>query len=128
MKRLFGHGNREETSPEPSEPPAGRARFVPIESGEDLKAILEGAGPSLVFLHDPWCPISGRAAEEMERTGRDVPTIDVAARRDLSAIVAEFTGVRHESPQAIVLRDGRVTWTASHRGVTAKAVLEALSE
>ena len=36
--------------------------------------------------------------------------------------VAQKLGVRHETPQALVIRDRRVVWAASHFRVTAKAV------
>ena len=38
------------------------------------------------------------------------------------------TGVAHESPQALVLRNGRVAWHASHWQVTADSVAAALRE
>ena len=52
---------------------------------------------------------------------------EVLVREDraLSLAVAERTGVRHESPQAILLDGGRPIWHASHRDVTAAAVAEA---
>jgi bacillithiol system protein YtxJ len=50
--------------------------------------------------------------------------IDVLAQRDLSDHVAARAGIRHESPQAIVLRRGSPVWSASHRGVTAAAIAQ----
>jgi bacillithiol system protein YtxJ len=35
---------------------------------------------------------------------------------------------RHESPQVIVLRQGRAIWSASHDAITAQAVATALQE
>jgi len=34
--------------------------------------------------------------------------------------------VRHESPQVLILKEGRVVWHASHYGVTATAVAREL--
>jgi bacillithiol system protein YtxJ len=42
--------------------------------------------------------------------------------------VAVTTGVRHQSPQAILLRDGRAVWNGSHGGITAEALERALAE
>ena len=39
--------------------------------------------------------------------------------RPLSLVVAERTGVRHESPQVICLVGGRAAGRASHREITA---------
>lgn len=49
-----------------------------------------------------------------------VHTISVLAERALSRRIAAWTEVRHESPQVIVLRHGRVVTAASHEQVTAE--------
>jgi bacillithiol system protein YtxJ len=84
-------------------------------------------GTTPIFLHDPWCPLSARAFRQMERLGSELPTLDVAKHRLLSKEIERRTGVRHESPQVIVLRDAVAVWDASHGKVTAEAVRQALS-
>jgi bacillithiol system protein YtxJ len=37
-----------------------------------------------------------------------------------------MTGIRHETPQVIVFKDGKAVWNASHFDVKAGAVLKAL--
>lgn len=82
--------------------------------------------PVLVFKHDPWCIVSIVAQRELSRLGGAIPTIDVAGSKPLSLGLADRTGVRHQSPQVLILRDGRVAWSASHSAVTADAVARAL--
>jgi bacillithiol system protein YtxJ len=48
--------------------------------------------------------------------------IDVLSQRPLSQRLAADLGIRHESPQAIVLQDGKPVWHASHYDVTADAL------
>jgi bacillithiol system protein YtxJ len=48
--------------------------------------------------------------------------------RDLSRDVATRTGVRHETPQALVLRNGRAVWAASHFDISADSVEQAVRE
>ena len=79
----------------------------------------------VLFNHDPWCPISGRAFREISRMERDVAIVDVSRARDVTAAIAKRTGVRHESPQVIVLQGGREVWNASHFAITAEAVDQA---
>ncbi len=84
----------------------------------------------LVFKHSRICPESGRAFAEYEAfhaAHPDVPTawIDVIGDRPWSRRVAAATGVTHESPQALLVRDGRVVWHASHGGVTRAALAAA---
>jgi bacillithiol system protein YtxJ len=52
----------------------------------------------------------------------------VQRAREVSREVEARTGVRHESPQALILRGGEAVWSASHWRVTAEAVESALRE
>lgn len=97
--------------------PAGQA---------NLEAALTADGTHVIFLHDPWCPISDRANAEMERVEHPMVVVDVSTQRSLSRLVADRTQVRHESPQVFVVKDGRVTWHASHGRITRRAVTAAL--
>ncbi|MGH9944594.1 MAG: bacillithiol system redox-active protein YtxJ, partial [Pyrinomonadaceae bacterium] len=85
--------------------------------------------PVLVFKHSLTCPISSAAYEEMSRLSPavvpELALVVVQRARDISAQVATRTGVRHESPQAVVLHKGTVVWSASHFDVTADAVEQA---
>ena len=81
----------------------------------------------VLFLHDYWCPVSTRAYDEMCQVAGDVALVDVAEHRDLTASIAQRTGVKHESPQVLILVDGASRWDASHFKVTAEAVSEAIA-
>lgn len=83
----------------------------------------------LLFKHSPTCPISAAAFAEYERWARAHPHfatgwIEVVAERPLARAAAERSGIRHESPQAILLEAGAPCWNASHSAITA-ASLEA---
>ena len=100
---------------------------------EDLAALDRAlAAPEfLVFKHSTICPVSAAAFAEYEAfcdARRDVPTgwIDVIEERPLSQHVAAVARVRHESPQALLVRDGRVVWHASHGGISRKTLEAAL--
>lgn len=80
----------------------------------------------LVFKHSNACPISARAYREMEKLDRQVNLIEIQAVPDLSRALESLTGVRHESPQVILLRDGKAVWNASHFDVNAASVSQAL--
>ncbi len=60
----------------------------------------------------------------------DVPVywVDVKAQRPLSQEIAGRFDVAHESPQAILLRQGAPVWNASHSDVTACAIARELRE
>jgi len=50
----------------------------------------------------------------------------VQQNRELSALIAEETGIRHETPQVILFRNGEAAWSASHGAVTLTAMKAAL--
>ena len=95
--------------------------FVPVADLADLETAA-AAGPAVVYLHDPWCPVSARAKRELSRVGGEMLLVDVSAHPNLSREVEAWTGVRHESPQVIVLADGRPVWDGSHYAITRDAV------
>ncbi len=98
-------------------------QFVPVPDVATLKPWLSGPGQSILFLHDPNCPTSLRAYAEPAKIGGEIALIDVRHTRAVSGQIEARTGVRHESPQVIVLEDGRVVWLASHRAITTAAVV-----
>jgi len=89
-------------------------------------------GPVVLFLHDYTCPISRNAYGEMQRLSPEIigetRLVDVGREHALSKTIEAETGVRHESPQAIILRDGKPVWDASHFAITAKSVTAALAK
>jgi bacillithiol system protein YtxJ len=84
--------------------------------------------PVLLFKHSNACPISARAYKQMEQFSGDVAIVVVQKSREVSREVETRTGIRHESPQAFVLRNGEVVWSASHFDITSDAVESALKE
>ena len=85
--------------------------------------------PVVVFKHSLTCPLSTSAFHEYLEflEGRDSASvlytlIEVQNAREISDEVAARTGVRHESPQAIVLRAGRPVWSASHWDISAASL------
>lgn len=53
--------------------------------------------------------------------------VTVQTHRDLLNTIAERLGVRHETPQAILVRAGRALWSASHFRVNAPEIKRALA-
>lgn len=104
-----------------------------LTSHEDVEEILRESHrrPVLLLKHSTACGISARAHAEFcslaERwAGReDGPAfalVRVIEERPLSQLLAARLGVPHQSPQAIVIRQGRAVWHDSHYGVTAAAL------
>lgn len=54
--------------------------------------------------------------------------IVVQEARAISEAVTEITGVRHESPQILLIRNGDCIWTTSHRKITEDALVRAIEK
>lgn len=103
------------------------ADFVELKTLEELDALLGAASgrPEVIFKHSLTCPISSGVREEVSRLDGTVRLVVVQNSRPVSNEIAERTGVRHESPQALVIRDGRVVYHASHYDITADDIRRA---
>jgi bacillithiol system protein YtxJ len=81
--------------------------------------------PVLFFKHSRTCGVSCEALDELrthlERSnaGTAYKLITVQSHRRVSEEAAARFGIRHETPQAILIRDGRPVWAASHFRITA---------
>ena len=103
-------------------------KFFEIDDRTTLESLMTDSRqkPVIVFKHSNACSISSRAYREMEKVEADVNILVVQSAREVSRELANLTGVRHETPQVIVLRDGKAVWNASHFDVQAGAVAKAL--
>jgi bacillithiol system protein YtxJ len=106
-----------------------------LQSPADLDEAIRRSHeqPVVIFKHSATCGTSAMAHEEIEAfvagaPWADVFVVSVHAGRALSNEIARRFQVRHESPQALVIRDGKVAWHASHFRVTGDAVAAALSQ
>ena len=88
--------------------------------------------PVLLFKHSRYCGTSCEALDELNNhlVGACVEAsynlITVQSHRHVSDEATTRLGVRHETPQAILLKDGRVVWNASHFRITADALTRVL--
>lgn len=105
-----------------------KANFIEINSPERLEDLFARSYevPVLLFKHSISCPISSEVHRIVADIDADVHLIVVQTARHVSNAVAEKTGVRHESPQAIILKDGRPVYAASHFDVAAEDMKEFL--
>jgi bacillithiol system protein YtxJ len=88
--------------------------------------------PLLLFKHSYSCGVSLEALDEIvdhlnqESLDARYAMVTVQTHRDVSNAVASRLGVRHQTPQAIVVKGGRAVWSASHFRVNAHEIRKAL--
>lgn len=108
-------------------------QWVNLTSIEQLNEIYHSSSekPVLLFKHSTRCSISHMAFSGFERQWEgsdemDLYYLDLLKFRDVSDEIAKLTGVIHQSPQVIVLKDKEVIYTATHSGISARAALNAI--
>ena len=110
-------------------PRSSRLNWINIETVEELKdAISDTEDTSgLFFKHSTRCNISAMALNGFESQWEEdekcnLYFIDLIAHRDVSNTLSELTGVEHQSPQVILVKNNEAIYTASHNGITAREI------
>lgn len=86
----------------------------------------------VIYKHSLTCGVSAMAEEQVLEAiadrDRDVDVylVPVQSQPEVSRAVAARLGIRHESPQIFVIRDGAVVWHASHFRISAADITTAL--
>lgn len=96
-----------------------------LKSVDDLKKAIEAShqSPVLLFKHSTRCSISSSALNRLERNWDNEAVnikpfyLDLIQYRDVSASIASETGVTHQSPQAILLKNGKAVHSSSHMDI-----------
>lgn len=108
-----------------------------LKTEEDWKRLRQRSvhKPVLLLKHSTRCPISAEAYDQfLKQVNRDASSavdyalVLVVEQRPVSNAVAEELGVKHESPQAILVRDGAALWHISHWRITADALQQQVSQ
>lgn len=89
--------------------------------------------PVVIFKHSSTCGISCDAFDQLHAHLAQAPEdvsyhlITVQSHRPVSNEAEARLGIRHETPQVILLRDGVPVWNTSHFSITAETLKRALS-
>jgi monothiol bacilliredoxin len=108
--------------------------LLPVQRVDELERLLHASTerPLLLFKHSHSCGISAEALDELvDHLNAAAPKaqyaiVTVQTHRDVSNAVSTKLGIRHETPQAILVRGGKAVWSASHFRVNAAAIEKAL--
>lgn len=111
------------------------AELIEVGTIQQFESVLSSSSehPLLIFKHSTRCPISAGAYEQVQSFLRDYPETDatfalikVIESRDVSSEAAARLGVQHQSPQAILVKNGEAVWDRSHSRITNAALKEVL--
>lgn len=110
------------------------AVFKEITCSQELGQILDESCQRqiILFKHSTTCPTSSRAWREVQNFIKEssdevlVGMIKVIESRPVSNQAAEKLGLKHQSPQIILISERQVLWHASHQEVTQAKLMKAL--
>ena len=85
--------------------------------------------PVVIFKHSTRCSISRMALRQFEQEfdleEKVVPYyLDLLEHRDISNEIANRFGVYHQSPQLIVIKDGKAVYDRSHESIDATKLVD----
>jgi bacillithiol system protein YtxJ len=86
---------------------------------------LSNEKPVAIFKHSTRCSVSRMALKQFENefNSSDKVTpyfLDLIAHRDISNEIANRFGVTHQSPQLILIKEGKAVYNVSHSDIDAE--------
>lgn len=122
FKNIFGDSNQQSQDP--------KINWVALDTISQLDTISSSSSekPVVIFKHSTRCSISRMVLKQLEneydyKDDEVTPYfLDLLSYRDISNEIAIRFGVQHQSPQIIVIKDGKSVYNASHDGIHAEDV------
>lgn len=104
------------------------AKFYTLDKMEQFDEIdeISQTKPVVLFKHSTRCSISRMALKQFDAEFNypeekiDWYLLDLLNHRDLSNEIASRYNVMHQSPQIIVIRNGKAVFNASHDSISAE--------
>lgn len=121
FNKIFGSDEPQKSSP---------SFWNAIESEEDLQKAIDQSFEKkvVVFKHSTRCHISKMVLKNFENeiAGAENDAVyyflDLISYRPISNKMAEDLGVTHQSPQMIVLENGKAVKNASHQSISVNLI------
>lgn len=104
--------------------------WITLSSEEQLEAINQKSfeKPQLIFKHSTRCSISSVIKNRLyknELPGNiDFYYLDLVANRAVSNKIADQYHITHESPQVLLIKDGKCIFDESHSAIYMEDIIE----
>lgn len=90
----------------------------------DEMVVFSNQKPALIFKHSTRCSISRFALKQFEKEyaledSVDAYYLDLLEHRDISNEIASRFGVYHQSPQLLLIKEGKSVYDVSHSDIDA---------
>ena len=98
--------------------------WIPLNQETQLDEIIAKSAtiPQVIFKHSTRCSVSSMAKNRLDK--KEAPErinfylLDLLKYRSLSNKIAESFQVQHQSPQVLVINNGKCIYNESHSGIT----------
>ncbi|HEY0054537.1 MAG TPA: bacillithiol system redox-active protein YtxJ [Pedobacter sp.] len=107
--------------------------WIPLEHIDQLQAIKQNPGYSILFKHSTRCSISLMAKRKFEFEWDTLPEdtslyfLDILNNRLISNEIAQLFKVHHESPQLLLIKGGECIFESSHGEISAEDTAEQMT-
>lgn len=108
--------------------------WIELQSIEQAKELINSSTekPVMFFKHSTRCSISTMAKDRLERkwdidNSKLAPVyLDLLNHRDISNFLATELNIEHQSPQVILVKDKKATYSETHSMITVNGISEEL--
>ncbi|HET7118958.1 MAG TPA: bacillithiol system redox-active protein YtxJ [Hanamia sp.] len=108
--------------------------WIPLEDEKQLDEIISNSNkiPQVIFKHSTRCSVSSMAKNRLDKNnapnGINFYFLDLIKHRNLSNKIADYFEVRHQSPQVLVIINGKCVYNESHSGITFDEIEDAIMQ
>jgi bacillithiol system protein YtxJ len=119
FSNLFGSSDKQDNS-------KSKINWIPLTDLGQLNEIitLSNEKPAVIFKHSTRCIVSRTALKQFENeydldNQVDAYFLDLLEHRDISNEIASRFGVYHQSPQLLLIKNGKSVYDVSHSDIDA---------
>lgn len=108
--------------------------WINLQSEDQLQEIISNSNnkPQVIFKHSTRCSISSMAKNRLDKKdnpdGMDFYYLDLIRHRNISNKIASDFNVAHQSPQVLVINNGKCIYDESHSGIMMDDIVASVSQ
>ena len=120
FSNIFGSSEKQDSS-------NSKINWIPLQHLGQLDEMVafSNAKPAVIFKHSTRCSVSRFALKQFENEFDledqvDAYFLDLLEHRDISNEIATRFGVYHQSPQLLLIKEGKSVYDVSHSDIDAE--------
>ncbi len=108
--------------------------WIPLQNEQQLEEIVLNSNnkPQVIFKHSTRCSISSMAKSRLDKKdqpeGMDFYYLDLIKHRNISNKIATDFHIPHQSPQVLIINNGKCIYDESHSGIMMDEIVASVME